>query len=97
MDKENSNLLEALEKLYAIISKHDPENVNNMDKTGLFFRLLPKYTLLMPFKDVGSTRGNKKAKERLSLVVCANATGTHKIPCTPIGKSKLPACKKNCE
>ena len=48
-----------------------------MDETGLFFRLLPRYTLLMPFEDLSTIRGKKKAKERLSLVVCANATGTH--------------------
>ena len=68
-----------------------------MDETGLFFRLLPKYTLLIPFEDVSSTRGKKKAKERVSLVVCANATGTHKIPCTLIGKAKFPTCIKNRE
>ena len=37
VDRENPNLLEALEELYAIISKYDPENVYNMDETGLFF------------------------------------------------------------
>ena len=45
-----------------------------MDETSVFFRLLPKYTLLMPFEDVSSTRGKKKAEERVSLVICANAT-----------------------
>ena len=39
----------------------------------------------------------KKAKERVSLVVCANATGMHKISCTLIGKVKFPACIKNWE
>ena len=68
-----------------------------MDETGLFFRLLPKYTLLMPFEDVSSTRRKKKAKERVSLVICANATGTHETPCTLIGKPKSPACIKNRE
>ena len=28
----------------------------------------------MPFEDVSSTRGKKKAEERVSLVTCANAT-----------------------
>ena len=97
MDRENSDLVAALDKLYAIISKYDPENVYNMDETGLFFRLLPKYTLLMPFEDDSRTREKKKAKERLSLVVCANATGTHKIPGTLIEKTKFPACIKNRE
>ena len=68
-----------------------------MDETGLFFWLLPKYTLLMLFEDVSSTREKKKVKERVSLVVCANATGTHKIPCTLIGKHKFLACNKNRE
>ena len=59
--------------------KYDLENVYTMDETGLFFWLLPRYTLLMPFEDVSSTRGKKKSMEQVSLVVCLNATGTHKI------------------
>ena len=95
VDRQNPDLVAALDKLYAIIAKYDHENVHN--KTGLFFRLLPKYTLLMPFEDVSSRREKTKAKERVSLVVCANATATHKIPCTLIGKPKFPACIKNWE
>ena len=78
VDRENPDLVAALDKLYAIITKYSPENVCNMDETGLFFQLLPKYTMLMPFEDVSSTRGKKKAKKKVSLVVCANATGTYK-------------------
>ena len=51
----------------------------------------------MPFENVNNKQGKKKSKERVSLVVCANATGTHKIPCTLIGKAKFPACIKNRE
>ena len=97
VDRESPSLLEALDKLYAIISNYDPENGYNMDETGLFFRLLPRYTLLLPCEDISSTRGKKKAKERVSLVVCTNDTGTHKIPCTLIEKPKVPACIKNRE
>ena len=97
MDRKNPDLIAALDKLYAIISKYDLEYVYNIDKTGLFFRLLLKYTLLIPFEDVSSTRGKKKAKERVSLIVCANATGTHKIPCTLIRKPKFLACIKSRE
>ena len=88
-------ILITLDKLCVIIAQYDPENVYNMDETGLFFRLLPKNILLMPLEDVRSVRGKKSLKERLTLVVCAYATGTHKIPCTVIGKSKFPACIKN--
>jgi len=92
VDKNDPELLSALEELYSIIAQYDPENVYNMDETGLFFRLLPKYSILMPNKDISSTKGKKKAKDRVSLIVCANASRTHKIPCVMIGKPKEPAC-----
>ena len=65
-----------------------------MDETGLFFRILPRYTLLMPDEDLNTTRGSKKSKDRVSVAVCSNVTGTHKIPCTLIGKAKEPRCIK---
>ena len=37
VDGENPDLVAALDKLYAIIAKYDPENVYNMDEIGLFF------------------------------------------------------------
>jgi hypothetical protein len=59
-----------------------------MDKIGLFFWLLLRYNLLMPNEDISTTKGKKKAKDRVYLIVCANAFGTHKIPCALIGKPK---------
>jgi hypothetical protein len=59
-----------------------------MDEIGLFFRLLPRYNLLMPNENISTTIGKKKAKDRVFLVVCANASGTHKIPCALIRKLK---------
>ena len=53
--------------------------------------------MLMPFDNVSSTREKKNAKERVSLIVCANAIRTHKILCTLLGKAKFPACIKNRE
>jgi hypothetical protein len=66
-----------------------------MDEIGLFFRLLLKYSLLMPNEDISTTRGKKKAKDRVSLIVCANAFRTHKIPYALIEKSKELACIKD--
>ena len=37
VDRENPDLVAALNKLYAIIAKYDSKNVYNMDETGLFF------------------------------------------------------------
>ena len=95
VNRNNPDLLHSLDNLYTIINQYDAENVYNMDETGLFFRLLPRYSLLMPDEDISTTRGKKKSKDRVSLVVCANSTGTHKIPCTMIGKAKKPACMKD--
>jgi hypothetical protein len=49
----------------------------------------------MPNEDISTTKGKKKAKDRISLIVCANASGTHKIPCALIKKPKEPACIKD--
>jgi hypothetical protein len=84
-----------LEELYSFIAQYDPKNIYNMDETGLFFRLLPRYSILMPNKDILSTRSKKKTKDCVSMIVCANACRTHKIPCVMIGKTKEPACIKD--
>jgi hypothetical protein len=95
VDKNDLELLSTLEESYFNIAQYDPENVYNMDETGLFFRLLPRYSILMSNEDISSTRGKKKAKDCVSLIVCANASGTHKIPCVMIRKPKEPACIKD--
>ncbi len=95
VNKSDLRLLAALDDFYAIIAQYDPENVYNMDETGLFFCLLPRYNLLMPDEDISTTRGKKKSKDWVSLIVCANAVGSHKIPCALIGKPKAPACIKD--
>ena len=59
-----------------------------MDETGLFFHLLPRYTLLIPSEDINTTCGKNKSKDHVSLVVCDNAIGTHTFPCTVIGNQK---------
>ena len=41
VDKDDPVLLEQLDGLYRTISQYDAENVYNMNKTGLFFRILP--------------------------------------------------------
>lgn len=92
VDKNIPQVLAALEELSALIGQYDPEYVYNMDETGLFFRLVPRYTVLMPYEDINTVRGKKKAKARVTLVVCCNASGTERVPITMIGKAKEPAC-----
>jgi len=92
VEKINPELLKAIDDLVSIIDQYDPSCVYNMDETGLFFYHLPRYTVLLPSKDVLTVRGKKKAKDWVTLVVCCNATGTEKIPIVMIGKAKEPAC-----
>jgi len=39
--------------------------------------------------------GRKKNKERLSIALCTNADGSHKLDPLVIGKSAKPRCFKN--
>ena len=80
----------------AKIKQFDPNYVYNMDETGLFFKLLPNRSYVKQ-EDVKTVRGTKlmKAKDRVTLYVTTNATGTDKVPLSLIGKSKNPRCFRN--
>ena len=92
VDKSNPVLLENIERLKAEIDKFDTENIYNMDETGLFYRVLPRTTWITDDIDRSSVRGKKVPKDRVTLTVCCNATGSHKIPIQMIGKARKPAC-----
>ena len=55
----------------------------------------PNTPCLRRLRMLAAHKGRKKQKKRVSLVVCANATETHKISYTLIEKAKFPACIKN--
>lgn len=69
-----------------------PDQVYNIDETGLNYRMLPKKTLAATNESV---QGTKLAKERLTIATCSNANGTHKLPLFVIGKSQKPRAFKN--
>ncbi|XP_055265301.1 tigger transposable element-derived protein 7 [Moschus berezovskii] len=62
------------------------------DETDLFWKSLPENTQASR-KDI-CLPGRKINKERLSVLLCANADGTHKLKSIIIGKSKLPKSVK---
>ena len=70
-----------------------------MDEAGLFFTALSNRSYLLPNEDdvrkVGRGVKAMKAKERLTIVICANALGTCKIVRVVIGTAKAPRCFKN--
>lgn len=66
------------------------EDIYNLDETALFFRLEPDRTLASNI-----IKGTKKSKERVTLVLCCNATGTDKLKPLVIGKTNKPRCFKD--
>lgn len=69
------------------------EQVYNCDETGLNFRMLPDKTLAA--RSEKHPDGMKKQKDRVTLMACSNATGTHKLPLMFVGKAANPRCFKN--
>jgi len=67
-----------IEQLRDKLRRFSPNNVFNMDETGLFYRALPNRTYLSPAEGMKKkVRGCKflKAKDRITLVLCVNVTG----------------------
>ncbi len=60
------------------------DQVYNCDETGLYFRLLSRKTLASASEK--SAPGMKASKDRVTLMACSNATGTHKLRLVIIGK-----------
>ncbi len=54
--------------------------------TGLNYRMLPEKTLAA--RSEKGAMGMKKQKERVTLLACFNASGSHKLPLAFIHKSK---------
>lgn len=75
-----------------LCGKYPAENIYNADEMGLFFNLTPSVS----FKFKGEKCSNGKlSKDRLTVMVAANMTGTSKNKLLVIGKSKHPRCFKN--
>lgn len=69
-----------------------PDQIYNADETGLFWRCLPRNTFVAPGESQPS--GTKEDKQRITLLTCANAAGTHKCKLFVVGKSAHPrSCK----
>lgn len=88
---------EFINKLIVMIQDEEltPAAVYNADETGLFFKMLPSKTLAA--KNEKEARGYKQQKERVTLMACCNADGSHKLPLLVIGKSRKPRCFQNSE
>ncbi|XP_064423076.1 jerky protein homolog [Latimeria chalumnae] len=83
-----------VEDFARLVTENDltAEQIYNTDKTGLFWRCLPRNTLVC--NDENSASGVKESKERLTVLTCANAASTHKCKLLVIGKSARPRAFK---
>ncbi|XP_046680817.1 tigger transposable element-derived protein 4-like [Homalodisca vitripennis] len=72
-----------------LIKDYDPKNVFNADETALFFKCLPDKTYEIKEK---KCHGGKHSKERITLLLASNMTGTNMLKPLVIGKSKKPRC-----
>jgi hypothetical protein len=73
-------------KLKDDLKGYRPQDVYNLDETALFYRLLPSKTYV--FSDE-KRFGDKKFKDRITLVLITNADGSDRS-CAMIGKSGKP-------
>ena len=71
----------------AMIEGYSVDQIFNCDETGLYFKMLPGHTLASVHNQPDET---KKAKDRVTINACANASGTIKLPLLLIGKAKNP-------
>lgn len=80
---------ETLKKLIADenLSAHQ---IYNADETGFLYRCLPS-TTLAGMKEKAA-KGFKKNKDRLTVLCCANAAGSHRVKLLVVGKAKKPRC-----
>ncbi|CAG4958097.1 unnamed protein product [Parnassius apollo] len=70
-----------------------PSQVYNADESGLFWRVIPSKTFVS-YND-NSVPIRKVIKERVTILPCANAAGTHALKMAVIGKSNKPRAFKN--
>jgi len=89
---DKAAIAEWIAEIQQEISKYDPEDIYNMDETSLNYCLLPRQSYV--HKSASGARGTKnmKSKDRVTLYVATNSTGTHKVPLAMIGNSKKPRC-----
>ena len=81
-------------ELQAITKNFHPDDIFNADETVLYFRLMPSRSLVQKNE---KAHGIKKDKERITVLVMTNATGTYKNKLLIIGKFSKPQCLKNIE
>jgi len=79
----DSTIEEWTNRLPTILDGFEAEDVFNADETGLFYRATPDRSLVLSKEEC---KGGKKSKERFTVLLCSNWTGTDKLKPIVIGK-----------
>uniref|UniRef100_A0A914CZW7 HTH CENPB-type domain-containing protein n=1 Tax=Acrobeloides nanus TaxID=290746 RepID=A0A914CZW7_9BILA len=75
------------EELNPVLNEFDPEDVYNADETGSYYTMMPNRTLAFKGENVNAV---KFSKDRITVHVCANMTGSDKRNLLIIGHSRNP-------
>src|SRR4051812_3591130 len=78
------------EDLRQTLKDYDPENIFNCDETGLFWKIKPSRTI-----SNGPVSGTKQSKDRVTVLLTCNATGSEKLRPLFIHKYENPRALKN--
>jgi len=78
------------DELRRITENYQPENIYNCDETALYWQLLPSKSI-----STGSSSGIKRSKQRITILLTVNATGSHKLTPLVINKWQNPRSLKN--
>lgn len=84
------NLEEMREDLCQVLRNYDPKDIFNCDETGLFWKMRPSRTI-----SNGQVSGTKQSKNRVTVLLTCNATGSEKLPPLFIHKYENPRILKN--
>lgn len=78
------------EDLRQILKNYDPKDIFNCDETGLFWKMRPSRTI-----SNGQVSGTKQPKNRVTVLLTCNATGSEKLCPLFIHKYQNPRALKN--
>lgn len=95
MSADKSGLEKFKTEFEQLVAKegYSRDQIYNCDETGLNYKMMPAKTLAS--QQEAMAPGHKKNKERVTILACSNATGTHKLPLMCIGKSAKPRAIKH--
>ncbi|XP_064424711.1 tigger transposable element-derived protein 6-like [Latimeria chalumnae] len=74
-------------ELQQTLANYSPDDIYNFDETGLFYKLGPSGTLA-----TAPVAGHKKSKERITVALFCNASGTDLRKPIVIARAKRPRC-----